>query len=312
MRAPCMVLTNGAIYATPGTKVTHAYPAYPTSPITWSPNSGHQVSPGQRTSLGQPGLYGPPVLKSCGSGPLRFPAPVTAPPSSVPAPPSSVPAPSAPSAPSAPRAVASPSPAPRTFAKPKVEVRVARRPGDRSGTSNPPSPKARPVRLAKAKVQKPKEEPASFVQRPWRPPASFLDASPPKQKPEPSAALSEDMKNYIGDLLKPTQDVQEINCLRAFWREALSCPVISSLLASEEHIDKNLYWEKRRVQNHLRRLLEEIQERLGLEQEAGPQDLDAFFGRLASVQCLNTPVVGREMAELDLSQILEACQAIGA
>ncbi|CAJ1376224.1 unnamed protein product, partial [Effrenium voratum] len=49
----------------------------------------------------------------------------------------------------------------------------------------------------------------------------------------------------------------------------------------------------------------EIQERLGLEQEAGPQDLDAFFGRLASVQCLNTPVVGREMAELDLSQILE-------
>eukprot|EP00435_Cladocopium_sp_Y103_P020429 s686_g5.t1 len=146
---------------------------------------------------------------------------------------------------------------------------------------------------------------------------------PPTVAPGPPAAVAapgsskrtSPFANMEFSQLAEEKEDENMNCLRAFWQEALAEPMISTLLASSEHIDKNMYWEKRRIQNHLRRLLEEIQERLGIEMEATPQDLDGFFNKLLQMATKGSlHAVGRlslsldearELTEKDLSKLLE-------
>lgn len=73
------------------------------------------------------------------------------------------------------------------------------------------------------------------------------------------------------------------NRVLSFWQQALSHPCYAASLGSPQRADKDTYWEKRRVQNLLRRVLEELQEQLGLEsREASPADLDEVFRYLVA------------------------------
>eukprot|EP00930_Biecheleria_cincta_P032827 TRINITY_DN22754_c0_g1_i4.p1 TRINITY_DN22754_c0_g1~~TRINITY_DN22754_c0_g1_i4.p1 ORF type:complete len:940 (+),score=163.43 TRINITY_DN22754_c0_g1_i4:132-2951(+) len=73
------------------------------------------------------------------------------------------------------------------------------------------------------------------------------------------------------------------NRVLSFWQQALGDPCYAASLGSPHRADKDAYWEKRRVQNLLRRVLEELQEQLGLEsREASPADLDEVFRYLVA------------------------------
>lgn len=129
--------------------------------------------------------------------------------------------------------------------------------------------------------------------------------APPAPAVPTSSKRTSPFANMEFSQLAEEKEDENMNCLRAFWQEALAEPMIATLLASSEHIDKNMYWEKRRIQNHVRRLLEEIQERLGIEMEATPQDLDSFFNKLLHMATKGSLHAARELTEKDLSKLLE-------
>lgn len=71
------------------------------------------------------------------------------------------------------------------------------------------------------------------------------------------------------------------NYVARFYHEATANPGSFSSIVSTPRMDVAQYWEKRRVQNVLRRVLEAVQERFGLDGEVQSGDLGAVFDVVA-------------------------------
>lgn len=108
-----------------------------------------------------------------------------------------------------------------------------------------------------------------------------IEAASPSASLEPrGGAIIEESNVLINATQLPDALAASLaeNRVLSFWQQALSNPRYAASLGSPYRADKDTYWEKRRVQNLLRRVLEELQEQLGLEsREASPADLDEVF-----------------------------------
>lgn len=102
------------------------------------------------------------------------------------------------------------------------------------------------------------------------------------------------------------------NSIAAFLREAQASAATAAALVQRPRMDVTQYWEKRRVQNGLRRVLEALQERFGLEGDAQHTDLGIVFERLVQQARLCGPA-GQvsEESELDEEQLSNALEELG-
>jgi len=100
-----------------------------------------------------------------------------------------------------------------------------------------------------------------------------------------------------------------------FFHEALRSTAASAALASKPRMDVEKYWEKRRVQSLVRRLLEALQERFSLESEGQASDLARVFDALVAgcpVSCGGSSAGGMrgEAVTLDQGQLCSALEAV--
>lgn len=120
----------------------------------------------------------------------------------------------------------------------------------------------------------------------------------------------------LGDIASPPRE----DSVAKFFHEALSSSALSCALVSKPRMDVTQYWEKRRIQNGLRRLLEALQERFGLDCDAQASELAPAFEALCAVvgrsgQSGELPPGDDESVEdpcLDEQQLCAALEALNA
>lgn len=88
------------------------------------------------------------------------------------------------------------------------------------------------------------------------------------------------LEDEPGQRARSTDEAQTQNYVARFFNDA-STNSSSAMLASQPRMDVAQYWEKRRVQNVLRRVLEAIQEKFGLDGEVQSGDLGNVFDVVA-------------------------------
>lgn len=130
---------------------------------------------------------------------------------------------------------------------------------------------------------------------------------------------NEDSGSAVGSAVVPTdRSVSGLvpappqqNVVTKFLREALKCPTSAKAITNSTRMDIAQYFEKRRVQNALRRLFEALQERFGLDGDAGAEELGAAFHSL--VQHARSPgtVDNTEEVTLDEQQFFSGLEALG-
>lgn len=113
-------------------------------------------------------------------------------------------------------------------------------------------------------------------------PKSTSVADPQVGQRERSGPLQDEGNVLINfDLANCMPSQQPKNCVEDFFTDALKDPRRAVVIATIPRMDVIFYWEKRRIQNGLRRVLETVQERFGLEGDGQSSDLVGVFDCLA-------------------------------
>jgi len=96
--------------------------------------------------------------------------------------------------------------------------------------------------------------------------------------PNGTQASQQNNNSQSPQLVTPAAQTREKqNFVARFYQEARAKAPQSAELATVPRMDVVQYWEKRRVQNVMRRVLEAVQERFGFDQDAHAGDLGAVF-----------------------------------
>lgn len=120
-----------------------------------------------------------------------------------------------------------------------------------------------------------------------------------------------DEQQVQGDVVAPPRE----DSVAKFMQEAQSASQ-SAILLSKLHIDVAQYWEKRRVQNGLRRLLESLQERFRLENDSQAHELEPAWEAIAAVSNGHPSSASSEQKanelRLDEQQVCSALESLGS
>jgi len=120
---------------------------------------------------------------------------------------------------------------------------------------------------------------------------------------------AKDKDKAVADIIASMGDIMPApreNGITKFFHEALRGSASAAALALQPRMDVSAYWEKRRIQSLMRRLLETLQERFGVESDAAASELAAVFDVL-----LTAETVGGDAASLALDEE-HFCRALDA